>query len=775
MRLNIFHAIVGAVASMALVACDRDLLQTDKQNAGAALDVGVYERAEAFLPENLGELAKGERLVANWRDDSAQFWFEADTAQGYRYVLIDPDENSRRELIDPAVLSTKLAEETGEAVDPSTLRLDSFEFDFEAETASFRVSDRNWAYDPATDALTEITDEAEDIPGLSPDGRWRAFVEDHNLHIEEVESGAVRSLTTDGTALRPYARPVVALRRMIDQGTSTPDLDPDIYWAPDSTRFVTYRMNLEGARRLSVVQSTPPEGAPPIAYDYVYPLTGDENVPTAESFVFDAASGAGVAVDLPPQEILYYYGPYYVWMGDSAEFLQVYPDRAYHALTLYATDAKSGRTRVLTENRSDEFVDYYAHNWEHLEDSGSVFWLSEETGWHHGYLIGRDGSKTALTSGDWRARYLAGTDPAEETFFIVGAGREPDRDPYLRHLYRVRKDGGDFHLLTPEPVDHDVSVSPDGRFFVDNMSTVNQPTRSVLRRADDGAIVMELQAADISGLEDMGYAPPEPFETVAADGQTLIYGAIYRPSNFDPSKTYPVIENIYTGPHYVMTPKSFTAGLTRRNAASIAELGFIVVTIDGRGTSGRSRAFLAHAYKNLHNVGLDDHVAGMRAMAEKYPYMDLSRVGVYGFSAGGYDVLRAMTRRPDFYKAGVSASGNHDNRLDKAIWNEQWMGFPLDEHYDENSNVVWAEKLEGDLFLAHGELDENVPPLATRRLIDALIEANKDFEYLIVPGAGHFLDDYPYFNRRRWDFFVRSLQGVEPPQAYKIDDGEEPS
>ena len=761
MRNNSFT--FAAVALLAVSACAPRGDEQPTQDRDASLPIAAYERAEAFLPGNLGRLVRGERLTPRWRDDGALFWYRADAAAGRRFVLTDPDRGESRALFDHETLAAKLTEAGGEAVDAADLPLRGVNYDFETETLSFLFDDLRWSF--AGDALRR---EEAPAAGLSPDGRRRAFTRDHDLYLEDIASGEVRRLTTDGSAQRPYARPLVNPRRMVEAASSTPELDADIAWSPDSRRFASYRMNLEGARTLSLVQSTPPDGAPPIAYEYIYPLTGDSDVPTAQSFIFDADSGARVAIDLPPQDILYYYGPSFVWTADGAEIAQVIPTRGYDALRLYAIDAASGAARVLAETSSDTFVDYYDHAWTYLDRSDSFFWLSEATGWHHGYLVNRDGEQRALTRGEWRVHYLAGATLEGDDLFVVAGGREPDRDPYLRHLYRVDRDGGEPLLLTPEALDHDVSVSPDGRYFVDNMSLIDQPTRTVLRSALDGAIVMELQAADTSALDELGYRHPEPFETVAADGHTPLYGAIYRPSDFDPSRRYAVIENIYTGPHYVMTPKSFAAGLTGRNAASIAELGFIVVLIDGRGSSGRSRDFLAHAYRNLHDVGLDDHIAGIRALARRHPYMDLSRVGVYGFSAGGYDVVRAMTRRPDFYTAGVSASGNHDNRLDKAIWNEQWMGLPLGPHYDDNSNVVWADKLEGQLFLAHGELDENVPPLATRRLIDALIKANKDFEYLIVPGAGHFLDDSDYFNRRRWDFFVRSLQGVEPPPKYEI-------
>ncbi len=543
------------------------------------------------------------------------------------------------------------------------------------------------------------------------------------------------------------------MKRKIGEGSNEPELDPDIEWSPDSRRIATYRLDLAEARRLAIVQSSPPERGAPKVFDYYYSFTGDEKVPLATDVIVDVATGALTTSKGEPQQILYYGGPYYEWSEDGSAVFSVVPGRGYKTLTLNGIEPRTGEATVLRQDSSDTYVDYYGHHWSYDEERDRHFWTADPTGYAHVYTAdGRTGEGRQLTSGDWRARSVQGTSSDGQIAYIVGSGREDGRDPYYRSLYAVSIEGGGLKNLTPEPVDHDVSVSPDGRFFVDNMSRIDMPTRSVVRDTRTGEIVLDLQTADPSKFLAAGYSLPEPFEALAADGETKIYGAIFKPWNFDPSRSYPVIEDIYTGPHYVQTPKSFEAALAYRNILSMAQLGAIGVTIDGRGTWGRSRAFQQHAYKNLHSVGLEDHIAGIRALAERYEWIDPERVGIYGFSAGGYDVVRAMTRRPDFYKVGVSASGNHDNRLDKATWNEQWMGAELGPLYDENSNVTWAKKLEGDLFLAHGELDENVPMAATLRLVDALIQANKDFEFLVVPNADHFLDDSPYFHRRRYDF-----------------------
>lgn len=711
----------------------------------------LLARAQSVTPDQLQKLVRGERLIPHWREHSAQFWFAADRADGVEYLRVDPAAKSIKPLFDRARLDATLRAVTGQA---SPAEFDDPGFDFETREFSFQLQGERWSYATTTGELKKAVP-----PGgaLSPDKRWRVLARDHNLYLEETASGRLRQLTTDGTEQAPYARPIVNLTEMVAQGTSTPSIDADVAWSPDSRRLITYQMSLAGARRLSVVQSTPPEGAAPRVFDYVYPMAGDERVPTARAVIITVESGAVTRVESPVQEMLYYGGPEFHWTRDGTAVLQSIASRGYGALRLYSIDPVTGRSVQLHADESDRFVDFYAHRWTYSPEANAVFWLSERAGWNHVLRVSPRGEKTFLTTGAWTVSELAGNDISGRASFVVGRGREPGRDPYLRHLYRVESDGRKLTLLTPEPADHDAHVSPDGRFFVDNLSTIDQPTRSLLRSTRDGAVLMELQRADIVEMTQRGLRLPEPFTTLAADGKTPLYGALYKPSSFDPGKRYPLVEYIYTGPHTITTPKSFNDALRLDVAFSMAELGFIVVVVDARGTSGRGRTFLDPAYHNLHAVGLDDHVAALKSLASRHSYIDAAAVGIYGFSAGGYDVVRALTEQPGFYKAGVSASGNHDNRLDKAIWNEQWMGYPLGPQYTANSNVTWAGKLAGRLLLAHGELDENVPVAATLRLADALIAANKPFELLIVPNADHYLAKVSYFNRRRFEFFLRVL------------------
>jgi dipeptidyl-peptidase-4 len=733
------------------------------------LPASTYARAEALIPQHIHKLIHGTSVRPQWIGETSRFWFEKRTPAGREYLLVDAGAGTTQPLFAHAALIGQLAAATGKPIAREKFQLVGLVVDANTGALRFRHDDKGWKYDPNARALTPHDDPAD--KGLeSPDGASRAFVRDGNLFVVSTKDGKERQLTTDGTRDAPYATPVMNPRTMIAQGTTTPVVEPALSWSPDSRRIATFRLGLEGARRLAVVQSAPPGGEQPRVFEYVYTLIGDAAVPLARGVIFDVDTGKRIDMALAPEPVLYYLPPVFEWSGDSKAVFERVTERGYKALQLYRVDAATGAASLLAEDRSDTYVDYWSHFWSYDDRSDTVYWTADKTGFGQLYAIdARSGTRRQVTSGSWLVRSVAGIDHSNGKLLVVGTGREAGRDPYLRHLYAVPSKGGAMKLLTPEPLDHDVSAAPDGRYFVDNMSLINVPTRSVLRRASDGKIVMELGRADAGAYLAAGYSFPEPFETLAADGKTPLYGAFFKPADFDPSRRYPIIEEIYTGPQIIsITPKSFEAALTRRSQNSLAQLGMIAVTIDGRGVAGRSRAFQQPSYKNLHAVGLDDHIGGIRALAAKSPWMDVSRVGVHGYSAGGYDVVRVLTERPDFYKVGLTGSGVHDNRLDKAWWNEQWMGHEPGPLFDANSNITWAPKLAGKLFVAHGELDENVPLANSLRLVDALINANKDFELLILPNVDHVIENVPYFHRRRWDFFVRELLGRTPPAGYEM-------
>jgi dipeptidyl aminopeptidase/acylaminoacyl peptidase len=600
-----------------------------------------------------------------------------------------------------------------------------------------------------------------DVP--SPDGAFTAFVRDHNLWVRNLKTGDVIQLSRDGEHHYDYATPLPNPMLMLQQGKEDVVQTPAVFWSPDSTKIATYVMDQRNFPRLTMTLSNPKDQFRPKYFSYAYPLPVDFDLPTSKLVVFDVAKRKQTFVAARPLVQLYYGGPRVDWAADSGRFMYREIERGYAHVRLRDVDAASGASRDIINETGAPLVSTSVLVTRPFNGGREVIWSAERDGWNHFYLY--DAEKAALknqiTRGEWVIRSIDHIDETNRVLYFSGAGREAGRDPYLRHTYRVNLDGTGLTLLTPEDADHSVSFSPDGRYFVDAYSRPDLPTVSVVRNAATGQVVQPLEKADVSRLLAAGWTMPEPFKAKAADGKTDLYGLIWRPTNFDPKKKYPVVENIYTGPQGAFVPKTFAA--YRHQQQAIAELGFIAVFVDGRGTALRSRAFRDMSHKNLgQGSGGDDHITVFKQMAAKYPSMDLTRVGVWGHSAGGYDSTHAILSHPDFYKVAVSSAGCHDNRMDKATWNEQWMGWPVDKHYEEQSNYTLARNLQGKLFISHGDVDENVPLPATLKLVDALVNANKDFDFLIMPGRTHGYGNDPYYVRRRMDYFVRHLHGVEP-------------
>ena len=476
--------------------------------------------------------------------------------------------------------------------------------------------------------------------------------------------------------------------------------------------------------------------------------------------VFDVESRKMIRPDVDPID---FQGPPGLrWSKDGRHFSYEKTDRGHRRFRLIEVDATTGKSRTIIDEQSKTFVNTYGVAFlQHLDGTDEVLWRSERDGWAHLYLIDAKAGtiKTQVTKGPWVVRGVDRVDEAARQVWFRGSGKVEGQDPYLIHHYRVNLDGTGLVDLTPADGNHDVFFSPDRSFYLDDYSRVDLPPVHELRRSSDGSLIIEIERADVSLLEASGWRPPGVFHAKGRDGTTDIWGIIHRPRGFDPTKRYPVIEDIYAGPHDSHVPKTFSP---RRGQAGLAELGFLVVQIDGMGTANRSKAFHDVCWHNVADAGLPDRIAWMKALAASDPTVDTARVGIYGTSAGGQSSTGALLFHPEFYKVAVSSCGCHDNRMDKASWNEQWMGYPVGPHYAENSNITHAGKLRGKLLLIVGEMDTNVPPESTLRLADALIKARKDFDFLLIPGLGHS-DGGPYGERRRRDFFVRHLHGLEPP------------
>lgn len=536
-----------------------------------------------------------------------------------------------------------------------------------------------------------------------------------------------------------------------------------INWSPDRTRFVA-RFRMRGAtREVHVVESSPADQVQPRLHSFEYLKPGDA-MDVAAPRLFDAERGVEI-----PLETSLFSQPRMIeqlaWLADSTQFSFVYTQRG-HSVSRLVGVSRDGQTSTIVEESFPTFVDVTNSQYLHrIPKSGEALWMSERDGWRHLYLIDETpGRPTAIrnpiTSGPWVVRSVDHVDVENRQVWFRAGGIHPGQDPYHLHAARVNFDGTGLTILTEGDGTHEVEFSPDRRLLLDRYSRVDMPEVAELRRADTGAIVARLEQADWSSLRALPWVPPQPFAAKGRDGVTDIYGVIVRPSGFDPGTRYPVIENIYAGPHGAFVPKAFVAHMGVMH--DLAELGFIVVQIDGMGTAHRSKAFHDVCWKNLADGGFPDRIAWLRAAAARHPEMDLSRVGIFGGSAGGQNALAAVLHHGDFYKAAVADCGCHDNRVDKLWWNEAWMGWPVDESYASSSNVTHAHKLRGNLLLIVGELDRNVDPASTMQVVNALVKADKDFDLLVLPGMGHGAAESPYGRRRRADFFVRHLLNVAP-------------
>ncbi|MGD2217444.1 MAG: DPP IV N-terminal domain-containing protein [Gemmatimonadales bacterium] len=755
-----------SLAALVLVGCTAAYAQGTRED---------YQRAERFLRPSVDSLVLNERVAPNWIAETDRFWYRRELPDGKQFLLVDPDQNTRDPAFDHERLAAGLSEAVADTQYVGT-DLPFDEFEFVEEKAAIRVeADGAEFVCDLTDYACEKREPEEEpeerrLEEESPDGKWVAFLEDHNVYVRSVETNEVIQLSDDGVEGYDYTEYLPSTPDMVQEGTIDIEIPVAAMWSPDSRRIFSYRLDRRSARTFTVVQSSPEDRLRPIAYTYYYALPGELGLTRAEPVIFDVTQRTSVAVQTEPVNLLYYgplWYPGFKWSEDGQRVYFPYVERGFGRVELREADAETGTVRTVVSEHGEPYVDAFNWSLEILGDGAEVVWSSERSGWRHLYLYdGTSGRvKNRITSGPWVVRWIEYVDEETRQLYFVAGGREEGRDPYLRHAYRVGLNGRGLRLLTPEHADHDVRFSPTGSYFVDSYSRVDLAPVSVLRRSSDGTVVMELERADIERLLATGWRYPEPFKGKARDGETDIYGIIWRPSNLDTTKTYPIVEYVYTGPHSFHVPKGFSA--YREGSQAIAELGFITVQVDGLGTNGRSREFNSFSYKNLGDGGLADRIGVIREMAARYHYMDIERVGIWGHSAGGYDATRAILTHPEFYDVAVSSAGNHDHRMDKAIWVEQWMGSEVGDHYVEQSNVTQAHRLEGKLFLIHGELDNNVHPASTMQVVDALIEANKDFDLLIVPNRYHGLNN-PYVNRRRWDFFVRHLLGVEPPDGFEI-------
>ncbi len=753
------------------------------QAQGTRLD---YERAEQFLGQNSRSLLAGAAVAPVWLPASDRFWYRNNTGSGSEFVSYDPATQTRKLAFDHARLAAALSIANDTSYEPNKLPFQTFEF-VDASSIKFEVdSMRSFTCDVTRYTCTK-TGKPEKKPlseVRSPDGKRIAFVRNWNLFVRDVASGKETQLSTDGAVDYGYGTPIGCCDQ-VSSVRQKREKRPVIVWSPDSKKIATYRADERNVKPLYLLETATGR---PILHTYRYALPGDSVIPRIDVHVFDVDGGQHVMADRGPQDAV---NTSCCWLqsdtlwkdgrwgsGPTDEFFYTHGQRDFKKFELIAVDTRTGKARKILEEKAPTFVELNLNsgglpNWRVISGNHEVVWFSERDGWGHLYLFdaATGQMKNRITDGPWVVSDIVHIDEPNRLIYFTARGRETGRDPYFRMLYRAKLDGSALTLLTPEDADHTVSMPQSGHFIVDTYSRPDTLPISVLR-STDGRVLGRIEKADVSRLTARGLPLPERFQVKARDGITDLYGLLYRPSNFDTTKTYPIIDYIYPGPQTgPIGNRTFTVA-PRGEAQALAELGFFVFQIDAFGTPLRSKAFHDFYYGNMGDNGLADHVAGITQLGGRYRQIDMNRVGIFGHSGGGFSSTDAMLRFPNFFKVAVSSAGNHDNRSYDYTWGEKYQGLvkksAAGDNFDAQANQLLARNLKGKLLLMYGTLDDNVHPNNTLMVIDALIRANKNFDLIVLPNRNHGFAGEPYVLRRTWDYFVKNLLGKEPPEDFEI-------
>jgi dipeptidyl aminopeptidase/acylaminoacyl peptidase len=738
-----------------------------------------YQRAMTLRDRYQG-LAVNVPEQPQWIRNTNRFWYRKSVPGGNTFVLVDADAQTKGPAFDQVRLADGLSAAMGTKYSALTLPFTTFSFvdddraiEFSpaapgaaAQAAPLRTVTWHCTLDSYTCRLARTGGRGGrgagglagpvrapfDInggdPKESPDGKLEALVRNYNVAIRAPGTREMTWLTTDGSEGHYY--------------------DPEsVAWSPDSAKIAVYKVVPGYRRYIHYVESSPEDQLQPKDSTMQYAKPGDV-LDVERPVILSLADKTARVVDngLFPNA---YDLTRLEWRKSSQALTFEYNQRGHQVYRIIEVDSATAGARAVVSEEAATFFCYSGKRFRRdLGDGKEVIWMSERDGWNHVYLYdGLTGVvKNQITKGSWPVRSVVQVDEERRQIWFSASGMYPGKDPYFLHYYRINFDGTGLTSLTTADANHTVSFSSDLKYYVDSYSRIDMAPTAELRRTTDRSLVLELEKADITALVKAGWKAPEVFTAKGRDGRTDIWGVIYRPSHFNPAMKYPVIENIYAGPHSSFVPKSFAAF---NQMQAQAEVGFIVVQIDGMGTSNRSKAFHDVAWKNIKEAGFPDRILWHRAVAAKYPYYDSTRVGIYGTSAGGQSSLGALLFYPDFYKAAVSSAGCHDNRMDKIWWNEQWMGWPIGPEYAESSNVDNAYRLQGALLLTVGEMDHNVDPSSTMQVVNQLVKHNKNFDLLFVPGADHGSGG-AYGEHKRYDFFVSHLLGVTPPSWTLIED-----
>jgi len=734
-------------------------------NASAEVTRADYQRA-------LEASAKYHRLALNipekptWIDGTDTFFYNKSVEGGHTFVLVDAASGNKQPAFDHSRLAAALSKADGKEYKPEGLPFTEFRFLDKQKAIEFRAEQERWRCDLETYVCTKPGSRHEDegldqgsdyrTPNInnpdnlkpSPDNKWVALIQNYNVVVRSQDGSQTNVLSTDGSEGNYYSANTIV-------------------WSPDSKHLVAYRIRPGYHRVIHYIESSPTTQLQPLYSAMPYTKPGDV-LDLQQPVLFDVVNKMqfDISNELFPN-------PFDlsrpVWWKDSRGFTFEYNQRGHQLYRVIEVDAATGKTRNLISEESATFVDYrplimnqtdtgkeYRYD---IADGKEMIWASERDGWEHLYLVDDKTGKieNQITKGRWVVRAVNYVDEKNRQIWFEASGMNAKEDPYFVHAYKINFDGSGLTPLPEAAGNHHLEYSSDGKYYVDTWSTIDQAPTMALYQTEGNKQLQVLERGDVSKLVAAGWHAPEVFVAKGRDGKTDIWGVIYKPVNFDPQKKYPVIENIYAGPQGSFVPKSFTT-----RTEPLTELGFVVVQIDGMGTNNRSRAFHDVAWKNLKDAGFPDRILWHKAAAAKFPWYDISKVGIFGTSAGGQSAMGALLFHPEFYKVAVANSGSHDNRMDKIWWNEQWMGWPIGPQYSESSNVDNAYRLQGKLMLVVGEMDKNVDPASTFQVADRLIKAGKTFDLFFVPGGGHGAGGL-YGHRKLEDFFVQNILGQVPP------------
>lgn len=716
----------------------------------------LYQRADSF---NTKYSSKYYNSISDIQavTDSHRFWYSTPTRKGKEFFLVDADAKKVSQLFDQQELAISLGKVLNRELNPCKLPFQQVKVIGKvSDTLSFVIDRQEYIcnledYSIVKGKLIEADEnywggvyrENSKEKVKSPDGTKEAYIVEGNLWVKDITSGKAKAISNDGSVYDYYSS--------------------NIYWSPDSKKIVCCKYRPAEVRKLLLISSSPKDQLQPKTEEYDYPKPGDA-LPIRRPVAFLLDENRSIEYSVPNVDAQFDLNNIR-WDKSNNFFTFHFNKRGHQQYVIYAADAKTGELRAVVDEQSPTFIYYNVIYQYWFEDGKELLWISERDGWRHLYLydVATGKVRKQLTKGEWVVKNVVHVDEKNRTLIFNGCGMDKGENPYLEKYYSLNIDNGNIRVLTSENANHNVTFSSDYLYMVDNYSRVDLPPTIVLRSTIDGKVLVTLPQPDVKDVLAEGWRMPEVFSAKGRDGKTDIWGVIIRPGNFDPSKKYPVIEYIYAGPHDSHVPKLFAVS---HRSSPLTELGFIVVLIDGMGTANRSKAFHDVCWKNLKDAGFPDRIAWIKAAAGKYPEIDIDRVGIYGGSAGGQNSMGALLFHPEFYKVAVAACGCHDNRMDKIWWNEQWMGYPIGKEYEECSNVVNANLLQGKLMLILGELDNNVDPSTTLQVVDALQNNNKEFEFVMLPGARHTLGEV-YGERKRRDFFVKYLLGKQTPEWNK--------